>query len=294
MKNEKVFYKNPNRPAKCAWGAPRAAGTRGAFMHFHPEMEFLFVASGSMNNQLEGESHITRAGDIIFFNSRVPHATEFLLEGTMQHMVQFKAPSTFRGSLRYLSDLLSRTVAPFYIFHPEDADYEALKSHMFDMIEQDAEAGIAVDYRITSDIFFIISLLHRRGLLADESAAFDFGRLQKLVPLFEYIDAHYGEEISLDDLAALLCLNKSYLCRLFRTATGTTLWDFINFVRVCKSEALLAGKMNLSEIAYVVGFSSPSYFHRTFKKYKQMSPSEYRKLYSGYDLMLPRPEASAP
>jgi AraC-like DNA-binding protein len=286
MKNEKVFYKNPNRPAKCVWGSPCVAGRVGSLMHFHPELEFLLTEAGSMKNQLEGECYTTRAGDIVFFNSRVPHATEFVLEGTVQHMVQFKVPSTFRGSLRYLSDLLSRTVAPIFIFHPEDADYGELKSHLLDMIEQDAEAGIAGDYRITSDIFFIISLLHRRGLLADESAAFDFSQLAKLVPLFEYIDGHYGEEIALDDLAVLLRLNKSYLCRLFRTATGTTLWDFINFVRVCKSEELLAGKMNLSEIAYAVGFSSPSYFHRTFKKYKQMSPSEYRRLSrTGYDLM---------
>ncbi len=286
MKNEKIFFKNPNRPAKCLWGAPRAAGGRGSTLHFHPELEFLLIDAGRMSNQLEGAEYITNEGDIIFFNSRVPHATQYLLDGTVQHMVQFKAPSTFRGALRYLSDLLFRTVAPVFIFHPEDADHAELKAHLLDMIEQDAETGVAGDYRITADIYYIISLLHRRGLLADERAAFDFGQLAKLVPLFEYIDEHYAEELSLEDCAALLCLNKSYLCRLFRTATGTTLWDFINFVRVSKSEELLAGKMNLSEIAYEVGFSSPSYFHRTFRKYKQMSPSEYRKLYSGYDLML--------
>lgn len=283
MKNEKVFYKNPNRPAKCAWGAPRSAGGRGSYLHFHPELEFLIIEAGRMSNRLEGTEYITGEGDIIFFNSRVPHATQFLDDGTVQHMVQFKTPSTFRGSFRYLSDLLSRTVAPVFVFRPSDADYADLKTHLVDMIEQDAEAGIAGDYRITSDIFFIISLLHRRGLLADEGAAFDFGQLSKLVPLFEYIDTHFAEEISLEECADLLRLNKSYLCRLFRSATGTTLWDFINFVRICKSEELLAGEMNLSEIAYAVGFSSPSYFHRTFKKYKQMSPSEYRKLHNGID-----------
>ncbi len=286
MKNEKIFFKNPNRPAKCVWGAPRSAGGRGSYLHFHPELEFLIIEAGRMSNRLEGTEYITGEGDIIFFNSRVPHATQFLDDGTVQHMVQFKTPSTFRGSFRYLSDLLSRTVAPVFVFHPSDADYADLKTHLVDMIEQDAEAGIAGDYRITSDIFFIISLLHRRGLLADESSAFDFGQLSKLVPLFEYIDTHFAEEIALEECADLLRLNKSYLCRLFRSATGTTLWDFINFVRICKSEELLAGEMNLSEIAYAVGFSSPSYFHRTFKKYKQMSPSEYRKLHNGIDFTL--------
>jgi AraC-like DNA-binding protein len=239
-----------------------------------------------MENRLEGETLETKKGDIIFFNSRVPHATRYAEDGTIQHMVQFKVPSTFRGSFRYLSYLLGRTVKPVFIFHPGDADYEDLKAHFLDMIEQEAEVGAAGDYRVTADIFYIMSILQRRGLLPDERAAFDFGQLQKLIPLFEYIDEHFAEELSLESCASLLCLNKSYLCRLFRNATGTTLWDFINFVRVCKSEEMLAGNMNLSEIAYAVGFSSPSYFHRTFKKYKNLPPSEYRKLYKGREKIL--------
>ena len=139
MKNEKVFYKNPNRPAKCAWGTPRPAGTLGAPMHLHPELEFLYVREGVMKNTLEGETYFTKKGDIILFNSRVPHATEFVAEGTSQSMVQFRVPSTFRGSLRYLSYLLTRTVEPCRIFHPEDEDYEDLKAHLLDMIAQDAE-----------------------------------------------------------------------------------------------------------------------------------------------------------
>ncbi len=286
MRNEKIIYKNPNRPAKCVWGKPHSAGSPVVSMHLHPELELLFVAAGHMKNYLEGECYDTYEGDIIFFNSRVPHATEFPEEGTVQHMVQFKVPSTFRGSFRYLSYLLGRTVKPLCIFHPGDADYEELKAHFLDMIEQEAEAGAAGDYRVTADIFYIMSILQRRGLLPDERAAFDFGQLQKLVPLFEYIDEHFAEEISLESCAALLCLNKSYLCRIFRAATGTTLWDFINFVRVCKSEEMLVSEMSLSEIAYAAGFSSPSYFHRTFKKYKQISPSEFRKLHQGTEPML--------
>ena len=285
MKNEKIFYKNPNRPVKCVFGKSHSVYTGAVPMHFHPELEFLIVESGRMSNLLEDAEYLTSDGDIIFFNKGVPHATQPIVDGTVQHMIQFKVPSTFRGALRYLSDILSRTVVPVFVFHSDDCDYAELKSHLIDMFDQDADSGVAADYRTTADIYYVISLLHRRGILADERAAFDFGQLQKLVPLFEYIDTHFAEQITLDGCAELLCLNKTYLCRLFRTATGITLWDYVNFVRVSRSEEMLAGDMNLSEIAYATGFSSPSYFHRTFKKYKQMSPSEYRKLYSGYDLV---------
>lgn len=254
-------------------------------MHFHPELEFLIIEAGRMKNRLEGEEHVTQSGDIIFFNKGVPHATQPIADGTVQHMIQFKIPSTFRGALRYLSDILARTVVPVFVFHPDDADYADLRSHLVDMIEQYDDSSVAADYRTTSDIYYVISLLHRRGILADERAAFDFNRLQRLVPLFEYIDSHFSEPISLDYCAELLRFNKSYLSRLFRNATGITLWDFINFVRVSKSEEMLAGNMNLTEVAYAAGFSSPSYFHRTFRRYKQLSPSEYRRLYRGDGLM---------
>ncbi|MBQ4071515.1 MAG: helix-turn-helix transcriptional regulator [Clostridia bacterium] len=285
MINEKIFYKNPNRPIKCIRGKPFSANNSGVPMHFHPELEFLIIEAGRMKNRLEGEEHVTQSGDIIFFNKGIPHATQPIADGTVQHMIQFKIPSTFRGALRYLSDILARTVVPAFVFHPDDADYADLSSHLVDMIEQYDDSSVAADYRTTSDIYYVISLLHRRGILADERAAFDFNRLQRLVPLFEYIDSHFFEPISLDYCAELLRLNKSYLSRLFRNSTGITLWDFINFVRVSKSEEMLAGNMNLTEVAYAAGFSSPSYFHRTFRRYKQLSPSEYRRLYRGDGLM---------
>ena len=286
MKNERVMYRDPNRPVRAGVSEPKSAGWRGAYMHLHPELEFIYVEKGRMENELESGSFFTEAGDIAFFNSRVPHGTVFLEEGTVQHLLQFRVPHTFRGSFRYLSFLLSRVGKDSFVFHPQDEDHAHLLSCFLDIEARDAEPGAAADYMITSHVFFIISLLYKRGLLQDERASFDFGQLQKLMPLFEYIDEHFAEEITLDSCASLLCLNKSYLCRLFRNATGTTLWDFINFVRVCKSEEMLAENKNLSEIAYAVGFSSPSYFHRTFKKYKNLAPSEYRKLYEGREKML--------
>ena len=46
MKNEKIIYKNPNRPAKCAHGLPHPAGGMGSVMHLHPELEFVFLEAG--------------------------------------------------------------------------------------------------------------------------------------------------------------------------------------------------------------------------------------------------------
>lgn len=280
MKYEKIKYENPNRSARCRYGMPLAAkNMKTHAFHFHPEIELLYIVKGSMKNVLEGDAFVSMPGDIVFFNSRVPHDTASLEDGTVRNMVQFRIPSTFDGALRYLSYFLSRRGKDFFIFREGDEDYEELRSHFFDMLERSKDVGAVADCMLTSDIYFITSLLYRRGFLEDEREFFDFGQLERLVPLFEYIDENFAEELSLERCAELLSLNKSYLCRIFRKATGMTVSDFINFVRVNKSEEMLSENKNLSEIAYAVGFSSLSYFHRTFKKYKSVSPSAYRKLY---------------
>ena len=280
MNYEKIKYENPNRSARCRFGSPLPAKTVKTYVfHFHPEIELLYIVRGRMKNVVEGEEFVALPGDIVFFNSRVPHDTQSLEDGTVRNMVQFRIPSTFDGAFRYLAYFLSSRGKDFFVFKKEDEDYEVLCAHIFNMLERDSESGAAADCMLTSDIYFITSLLYRRGFLQDERDVFDFGQLERLVPLFEYIDGNFADELSLEKCAELLSLNKSYLCRIFRKATGMTLTDFINLVRVSKSEEMLSKNKNLSEIAYAVGFSSLAYFNRTFKKYKKASPSEYRKLY---------------
>lgn len=78
----------------------------------------------------------------------------------------------------------------------------------------------------------------------------------------------------------MLHLNKDYFCRLFKKATGTSVIEYLNFARVCKAEELLKSDMNITDIAYTVGFSSLSYFNRSFNKYKGYSPTCYRKFHN--------------
>ena len=73
-------------------------------------------------------------------------------------------------------------------------------------------------------------------------------------------------------------LNPSYFCRIFKRASGSGFIDYLNFVRICKSEKLLAaGTKSILDVSYDVGFSSVSYFNRIFKKYKNCTPTEYRR-----------------
>ncbi|MDO4647785.1 MAG: AraC family transcriptional regulator [Eubacteriales bacterium] len=96
----------------------------------------------------------------------------------------------------------------------------------------------------------------------------------------DYIGKHYREKIYLDDLAEKLGISSSYLSRLFVKEKGQKLQDYIVEVRVERAANLLTfSDESLAKIGDYVNFPSQSYFGKMFKKYKHMTPKEYRELY---------------
>ena len=91
-----------------------------------------------------------------------------------------------------------------------------------------------------------------------------------------YIREHYREKLSLARLARELAVSPSYLSRIFKKETGTTVVGFINQVRMEKArEKIEEQKLPLQEIAYEVGIQNYNYFYLLFKETYGVSPSEY-------------------
>lgn len=94
----------------------------------------------------------------------------------------------------------------------------------------------------------------------------------------DYIYKNYREKIYLKNIADILGISSSYLSRLFKRETGTSLQDFINDVRVERAANLLIySEETLSGIAEYVNFPSQSYFGKIFKQKMQMTPKQYRE-----------------
>lgn len=92
-----------------------------------------------------------------------------------------------------------------------------------------------------------------------------------------FIKSHYAEKFSLEAIAKELYVNSSYLLRVFKEITGSTLLYYHNYIR-CQTAKKLLTKPELS-IAFIsreVGYISESHFARVFKKYLACTPSEYR------------------
>lgn len=96
----------------------------------------------------------------------------------------------------------------------------------------------------------------------------------------DYISKKYREKIYLEDIAETIGLSPSYLSRFFYKETGVHLQDYINEFRVERAANLLRySEESLLHISGYLCFQSQSYFGKIFKKYKNMTPKEYREYY---------------
>lgn len=96
----------------------------------------------------------------------------------------------------------------------------------------------------------------------------------------DYVSRHYKEKIYLQDMADNLGLSTTYLSRLFSRETGMRLQDYINLFRVERAANLLIySEESISYIAEYVNFPSQSYFGKMFRKFKHMTPKDYRNRY---------------
>jgi two-component system response regulator YesN len=93
----------------------------------------------------------------------------------------------------------------------------------------------------------------------------------------EYIQEHYQNEISLDDVSKELDISPYYLSKVFKQKTGQNFIEYLTEIRIERAkELILQGTDSIKKISLSVGYPNPNYFSRTFKKNVGVSPSEYK------------------
>lgn len=108
---------------------------------------------------------------------------------------------------------------------------------------------------------------------------FDEQSVTRFKTILEYIEEHLTSSISLKRLGDIVGLNPTYFSDLFHSVMGIRPVEYIIRRRLEKAQVLLiASEKSIKEICYESGFTSLSYFSRTFKKHTNLSPKAYREM----------------
>ena len=97
----------------------------------------------------------------------------------------------------------------------------------------------------------------------------------------KYIKENYHQEdLSLKKVSSDVCLSYYYLSRMFKRELGMSFVDYLSKVRLKAAVSMLKNlRLNISQVAFAVGYQDPHYFSKVFKKRMKVSPFEFRKRY---------------
>jgi len=118
-----------------------------------------------------------------------------------------------------------------------------------------------------------------RSLIADQFSNQKARHSDLIYQTIQYLQTNYMRKLTLEEIANSVHISPTYLSRVFKRETGTSMVDFLNRIRIEKSKELLANhQIRLIEVALQCGFESQSYFNRMFKQVCGMTPQQYRNL----------------
>lgn len=102
-----------------------------------------------------------------------------------------------------------------------------------------------------------------------------FGSVKSASMVRQYLDEHYAEDVTLDELARLVNRDRSYVGKLFKREYGSSIFSYLLSVRIRHAKELLAKGMSVGEVSVQVGFSDPAYFGKCFKREVGTSPAQF-------------------
>ena len=174
----------------------------------------------------------------------------------------------------YLRNALLSADNPIFTFGGD----ESIKK-CFDEIIAAQEYQKSREIRLLGLLYIFLSQLVEQssgGRFMDYSGSRKEFYLKKVI---EFIEMNYSRKITVNDIAAYIGLNRSYLGCIFKQQLNSSLQDFLINFRINKACGLMKNEMlSIGDISRSVGYEDPLLFSKIFKKVKGSSPREYRKI----------------
>lgn len=252
-------------------------------MHSHGFYELLYIEEGEFATAVGNQLYVLEKGDFLLIDRNCLHHYQFVEkrhEKTKRLLlwVTKEFLQSLSGDGVDLTGCFTAKGAPAWRFPPERS--RRLIACLYRMREAVEEEGEALAERRLLErswltLFFVeLNRLCRTNAFRLDTK--DFGLDPMARQVFEYIDRHIREPITVDDLADAMALSKFYFLRRFKDVTGMTVHDVVvkkRLMHACRG--IEAGK-SISEVWTECGFADYSSFFRNFKSTYGMSPREFK------------------
>lgn len=280
-RSELVSYDKTDYPAYIRKGFLSYYPNYSAESHWHDDIEFIFIVSGQMQYNINGEVVTLERGNGIFINSKQLHfgysegKKECVFYCILLHPIMLCSSQSM--AQKYVNPLISNENIPFYHFKGNSEWERNILSSIREIYEfRDDPLSQLKIQRAFIDIW--IKLCENLMFIKKEHIQKNH-RLSALKNMITFIDLHYSEKLTLYDIAKSGNVGKTGCCNIFKQYINKTPNEYLTELRLRKAVELLKDTdMTILEISYEVGFSGASYFSETFKKYYDCTPKEYRIL----------------
>lgn len=254
-------------------------------IHIHDCYEVYFSISGGKQFLIDNRVYEFEAGDIFFINQFESHYLSKIDQANHVRVVLCIYPE-------YLKRLSTEQTDLNYCFTHRDQ----ICGHKLSLSEEERKRFMYFIHKLSEKqefgqdvldqayflelITFLTSAFHSRcinkpHLEQDELHNVPHTHDLRIDEILSYIDQHLTDDVSISMLASHFYINKSYLCKIFKDTTGTTINRYITAKRITRSKILLSEGRPVTEVCFMCGFRDYSNFLKAFTKAVGISPKKY-------------------
>lgn len=253
--------------------------------HWHQAVELVYVESGVLEYVTPSGSRMVPAGAGAFVNSNVLHMTRGChTPGNRIHSIHLFDPSLISGGTgsrmeeKYVLPLTTALQAELILLDPEESAHGNALELLRCSLELDpAQRGYELRMRaILSEIW--LEILEIARPLLEQPGRINF-QSEQIKGMLLYVHSHYGEKLTVKDVAKAACISERACFDLFRKHLRTTPMEYINSFRLrCACSLLTQTGDSVTEISAACGMNN-SYFCQMFRESTGFTPMEYRRFY---------------
>ncbi|MFT4106305.1 MAG: AraC family transcriptional regulator [Lacrimispora sp.] len=248
--------------------------------HSHCCYEFYFSPGGGSTFLIGDKSYRAQPGDLFMINQNEKHQAIQTDSSVSQEILAiFIDPSYLENISTDQTDLTyCFTHRPRQFSHRLSLTPDQQRRFTYYLNRLGAEGGFGQDVEDRSVFSQLMVFLTK--LTADAASGEEFEKHSpysnpKVADIITYIHYNIDSQLSIGEIASHFYLSTSYLCRLFKKDTGTTINSYITSRRIELAQTLLSGGYSVNEVYSMCGFNDYSNFFKAFTKKVGISPRKY-------------------